>query len=383
MDWTIAGTTEVTRTLVITLLAVATFAHATATVARQQTPQRPVFQAGTDSVVLDIAVRRNGDPVLGLTLDEFEILDNGVRQTADHFSAEAFPLDLTLLIDRSGHTAAVIDQFKSAAAAVTALLGDDDRVRILGFSTTVKQIFEGQPVEVPDVLASLQIDRALDLSDKGYTTVAGPPTMPPAAVRGVPQIGIAAGELNAPVPAVQALGTTSVYDAIVAALVRRRAPDRRALVVAYTGGIDDASTISPDILKDVARRADVVLDMFLAFAAFDPTGGPATEQTQTTQTPPARPQPQGQFDDSLRASSEATVVLRAAAEATGGSFDEMLGDEQVTTKLKSALLDFKARYTLSYTIRGLVRPGWHDIGVKIKNHPDYKVLVRKGYDGGK
>jgi VWFA-related protein len=370
------------RRIVGTLAAVAVLAPVSGILARQQAPQRPVFQSVTDSVVLDVAVRRNGDPVLGLTREDFEVLDNGVRQTPENFSSEAFPLDLTLLIDRSGHTAAVIDQFKASAAAVIALLGDDDHVRVLGFSTTVQQIFEGQPVEVPDVLASLQVDRALDLSDKGYTKVAGPPEMTAAAVRGLPQIGIPAGELNAPVPAVQALGTTSVYDAVVAALVRRRAPDRRALVIAYTGGIDDASTISPDILKDVARRADVVLDMFLAYAPFDPMGPPGG-QSQTPVTPVSARNGKGLFDDTQRASAEATPVLRAAAEATGGSLEEMLGDGQVTERLRSALLDFQARYAVSYTIRGVGRAGWHDISVKIRNHPDYKVLVRKGYDGGK
>jgi hypothetical protein len=182
---------------------------------------------------------------------------------------------------------------------------------------------------------------------------------------------------------VQALGTASLYDAVVSALIRRRAPDRRALVIAYTGGIDDASTISPDILKDVARRADVVLDMFLAYAPFDPVGGLPGAPSQPPATPASAQNGRGAFDDSARVSSEATPVLRAAAEATGGSLEELLGDEQVTTRLKAALLDFKARYTVSYTIRGVGRPGWHDVSVRIKDHPDYKVLVRKGYDGGK
>jgi len=161
-------------------------------------------------------------------------------------------------------------------------------------------------------------------------------------------------------PIVQARGTTSIYDAIVAALIRRRSPDRRALVVAFSTGVDDASTTSPDVLKDVARRADVVLDMFLAF----PPSGPLDGRFKTDL---------GEYDEQLK----------AAAELTGGTVEEMLGDDQVTTRLKTTLVDFKARYTLSYTIRGVPRPGWHDVTVKVKNHDDYKVLVRKGYDGGR
>lgn len=298
------------RAVVITL--VATLAG----LQSPQAPQRPVFQAGTDTVVLDIAVRHNGEPVLGLTAGDFEILDNGVRQTLDHMTAETFPLDLTLLIDETGYGQAVLDQITSAANTATDLLADDDRVRVVTFNATIQQRFAGSPVGVTAATDHLE-----------------------------------------------AMGRTSLFDALVAALVRKRSPERRSVVVAFTAGIDTTSTTNPSRLVDVARRADVILDIFLAYRPENPTAGRIGGE---------------QYRDHLK----------AAAEATGGFVEEMLGDARVTKSLTTALLDFRARYVLSYTIASGVRPGWHDLKVAITGHDvkgkdEYQVLVRKGYDGGK
>jgi VWFA-related protein len=302
------------RSVVTTL--VATAVSALAGLQSPQTPQRPVFQAGTDTVVLDIAVRHNGVPVLGLTQADFDVVDNGARQTIDHMSAETFPLDLTILIDETGYGQAVLDQIADSVGTATDLLADDDRVRVLTFNATIQQQYEGSSAGIAPATEHLE-----------------------------------------------AKGRTSLFDALVAGLVRKRNPERRSVALAFTGGIDTTSTTPPAKLVEVARRSDVILDIFLTYNPDHPTAGRIANE---------------QYRDHLK----------AAAEATGGFVEEMVGDGRLTKSLTTALGDFRARYVLFYTVKSTARPGWHDLKVTVKGHDvkgpgEYQVLVRKGYDGGK
>ena len=43
----------------------------------------PVFRAGVDAVYVDVFVTRGGHPVAGLRAEEFELRDNGVKQTVE------------------------------------------------------------------------------------------------------------------------------------------------------------------------------------------------------------------------------------------------------------------------------------------------------------
>jgi VWFA-related protein len=281
-----------------------------------QTPQRPVFQAGTDTVVLDVAVRQNGAPVLGLTQADFDIVDNGAHQTIDHMSTETFPLDLTLIIDETGYGQSVLDQIAASVNAATDLLADDDKVRVVTFNATIQQQYEGSSAGIGQATEHLE-----------------------------------------------AKGRTSFFDALVAGLVRKRNPERRSVAIAFTAGIDTTSTTPPSKLVEVARRSDVILDIFFTYHPENPTAGRIGNE---------------QHRD----------VLKAAAETTGGFVEEMIGDGRVTKALTTALADFRARYALFYTHKSAARPGWHDLKVTVKGHEakgpaEYQVLVRKGYDGGK
>ena len=63
--------------------------------------------------------------------------------------------------------------------------------------------------------------------------------------------------------------------------------------------------------------------------------------------------------------------------------DDMLGDDRVTKALKNALIDFKSRYLMAYTLHEVPRTGSHEITVTVKKPGDFKVLARKSYEGGK
>ncbi len=56
----------------------------------QDPPQRPVFRVGTDVVRVDVYPRRGGRVVEGLTAEDFEVFEDGERQTIDTFEYVEF-----------------------------------------------------------------------------------------------------------------------------------------------------------------------------------------------------------------------------------------------------------------------------------------------------
>lgn len=56
----------------------------------QDPPQRPVFRVGTDVVRVDVYPRRDGRVVDGLTAEDFEVFEDGQRQTIDTFEYVEF-----------------------------------------------------------------------------------------------------------------------------------------------------------------------------------------------------------------------------------------------------------------------------------------------------
>ena len=76
------------------------------------------FRAGVDAVAVDVLVTRNGRPVVGLTADDFTVLDNDVPQQIELVLLEDVPITLLLVLDTSGSVrGAPLVQLRTAAEA--------------------------------------------------------------------------------------------------------------------------------------------------------------------------------------------------------------------------------------------------------------------------
>lgn len=180
-----------------------------------------VFRTSTDVIWVNVAVRAGSSAVPGLTTADFELLDNGVAQKIEAVAIEEVPVDLTLVLDTSGSTVAVINRFKTEAEQIAAMLRPRDRVRLLSVSTQIQEVF-------------------------GWTP---------------------AGE-RLRVETLQAGGATPIHDALLLSLSRAPVEGRRELIVAFTDGFDTLSIVRPSALVEAATRSDAVLHVVLA----DPTG---------------------------------------------------------------------------------------------------------------
>jgi Ca-activated chloride channel family protein len=169
-------------------------------------------------VELPVAVLDStGAPILGMTENEFKVLENGKPQKITNFDAAAnLPISAGILMDHSGSMQKRMDAVKKAAAEfLTRIIRPTDRAFVAGFSFDAKK-------DAPFVSS--------------------------------------AGSLQAQVDAVPAAsGGTSLYDAIVTALYRFRNLQGRKVLLIMTDGEDTTSRVSYDDMLGYARAARVPL----------------------------------------------------------------------------------------------------------------------------
>jgi Ca-activated chloride channel homolog len=177
------------------------------------------FTSGVQAVeVYASAVDKNGEPVRGLTKDDFEILEDGQPQTLSAFAAGDFPLTAALAVDHSFSMAQnrnrMLIASKSAAKTFLMALRPADESLVVGIGTRATII------AAPDVARDQQIATVARLS---------------------------------------AWGTTPLYDAILASIdAVDAAKGRRALVI-LSDGDDKYSTATVEDVLERARRSNVMV----------------------------------------------------------------------------------------------------------------------------
>lgn len=181
--------------------------------------QAPTFFASVDTVRLDVSVRQAGRAMTGLVADDFEVIDNGVRQAVTFVGAEETPVNLVLALDMSGSVqGARLAQLQQAGQRLAAMLQPADTAALVVFS-----------------------DRA---------TVAAAPSVDRQAL---------AMALRAPVPGTD----TALIDAAHAAMVLGSSTSTaglgRPVVILFSDGVDTASFLAPNLVLDTARRLGPVV----------------------------------------------------------------------------------------------------------------------------
>jgi len=281
---------------------------------RAQQPS-PVFRAGADVVTVDAAVQRDRRPVTGLKPADFELLDNGVPQEISDVAYERLPIDVTLVLDVSASvTGSVLDELGRALRQVRADLLPSDRLRLLIFNMRVRRLVDFSQ-------PATSIDEAL------------------ASVRGA--------------------GSSAVFDSLAVALSTFDAPGRRRLVVLFTDGQDSSSISDAETLLEVARRTTPTVAVIL--------GTPNAE----------RPASLLRTSSSVSTLSVGALSDRIAVE-TGGMVAPLKPGENLTSKFRRMLQEFRSSYVLYFTPRGVERSGAHTLEVRVKR-PGVDVRARRGY----
>jgi Ca-activated chloride channel homolog len=162
--------------------------------------------------ILASVIDSHGQPIAGLTKDQFELSEEGAPQTIERFEAETNrPLDLALMVDASASTFKDL-KFESDAAAhfIQQVIRPSDRLAVFEFDEDVTELSEFSQ-DIPKLQAAVH--------------------------RIIPGAG------------------TSMYDAVVLGsnALRRRTPGRRRAIVLVT----DAGETTSVAKFEEARRAAI------------------------------------------------------------------------------------------------------------------------------
>jgi tetratricopeptide (TPR) repeat protein len=239
------------------------------------------------------------------------------------------------------------------ARRLAALLRDGDRVRLFAVDTYVQQVWPLQPASA--------VPRAESLSFDGHA---------------------------------------SLFDALAAALLLPVEPARRHVIVASTRGLDAGSSLTAAQVRVIAESSDAQLHLVMleveadAEASVRPmqcAGMSLCRPTTRFQPPPRRrlfnaipirPAAAGTVPNMpARILQPDGLALEAAARATGGGLylAELFHEPTLHGTFARAMERFRQGYTLRYTPRGVERPGWHRIEVRVPGQRSVTIQARPGY----
>ncbi len=155
-------------------------------------------------------------------------------------------------------------------------------------------------------------------------------------------------DLNQVRTALQAEGTTggtALVDGTYAGMLIGDADTGRALLIVFSDGLDTSSWLPAHAVLDTTKRSDVV-----AYAV------------------------------AVGASKHSTF-LRELTTLTGGNLFEVEGTRDLGATFMRILDEFRNRYLVSYSPRGVDRAGWHRLDVRVKTR-SATVKARPGYLSG-
>jgi VWFA-related protein len=136
-------------------------------------------------------------------------------------------------------------------------------------------------------------------------------------------------------------GQTALIDASLAAIVNAASTSERGLVVIFSDGLDTTSWLTPEMVVETAKRSEVV--------------------TYAVRV--------GTLDDGF---------LGDLTDATGGRLLQLRSTEALRATFVKILEEFRHRYLVSFTPRGVASDGWHRLQVRVKQRGAV-VRTRAGY----
>jgi VWFA-related protein len=119
----------------------------------------------------------------------------------------------------------------------------------------------------------------------------------------------------------------------------------RALLIMFSDGVDTSSWLRADAVLDTARRADVVVYGVSVVSRLKPE------------------------------------FLREITSLTGGRLFEIEKTTNLALTFLGILDEFRHRYLVSYTPKGVSKDGWHKLDVRVKNRRT-TIKARPGYLAG-
>jgi VWFA-related protein len=283
--------------------------------------QQPVFRSGLDLVtVRATALDRRGGFITDLTADDFEVYEDGKKQTIRYFAPcdaqehdESLPspeLHLGVLLDISGSMEEDLKLARTAAIKFLNTLVEAVDITLVDFDTEVRVALYGQN-DFPRLVERVRTRKA-----QGYT---------------------------------------ALYDAIGVYLDGAGSQRGRKVLVVYTDGGDNASNITFSETLSLLKASDVTVYSI----------GFLEHQLSSTKM-------------------EQRMQLQQIAEATGGQFLLPTSIKELESAYEKVRQEIAGQYTLGYVSTNERTDGaWRKIEIRTRrpDPKDVRIRARKGYFG--
>jgi VWFA-related protein len=283
------------------------------------------FRVGVEGVRVDVLVLDGRTPVRGLGEADFELSDSGVAQRISSVQLEDVPLSVLFALDVSQSVQGEpLRHLQEAASSASAMLSPADRAALLTFSSDIV----------------LRAPWSGDL-----------------------------GAMHRALSALTAGGSTSLHDAAHASLAARDSAVSRTLVLLFSDGEDTSSWLPGESVLEGARRTDAVVYGI----GLRPTGSAPVAGFRVDFRSGLLPESPRVLPTRL-----SERFLRALADETGGDYLEANRSDSLKDTFQQVMREFRSRYLLTYTPRGVESGGWHPLEVRVKGRR-LKVTARRGY----
>ena len=275
----------------------------------------PTFKISVDVnlVVLQVTVRDKKGFVSDLHEGDFKVFEDGVRQSIRLFRHEDVPVTVGLVVDHSGSMRPKLTDVIAATRTFVRSSNPEDQMFVVNFNDKV----------------TLGLPTGMRFTDR-------------------PE------ELERAISGTQAVGMTTLYDAVVAALelLQTGNHEKKALIVISDGG-DNASKHHLAAVLKTAEQSSALVYTIGIFDDADPDQNPA--------------------------------VLRRFAQATGGEAYFPGKPDEVVSICERIARDIRNQYTIGYAPSKTAAPGaYRKIGVEAAaaGHGKLSVRARTGYIAG-
>lgn len=298
-----------------------------------------IIRVSSNLVVVPVSVSDGlGNPVLGLTVNDFRLQEEGRQKEITGIGDPGqVPLDIALLIDVSGSVNARFD-FEVAAAA-----------RFLR-----------------EVLRSGDQAAVFTIGDK------------PQLIQTLSPVETALTSLNRVAPA---RGATAFYDTVgdaIDELRNKSTTRRRRVLIVISDGVDNFSSRIQRAIGNTAESQARLQD--IAFSVRERERGFLQQELQRAETVFYAINPSASILHLDIPAAQAQTGMEKMAQATGGNSFIPSTEKDLEAAFRQITAELRSQYLLQYYANDDAPDGQYlRIGVTTPTHPNYIIRARQGY----
>jgi VWFA-related protein len=305
-----------------------------------------------------------GEYILDLSLKNFRVFDNGIKQELESFEVGGVPISAAIVVETSSRILGLLPLIRRTGILFTkAVLGETGEAAVFGYNDNVDKLldFTSDHDAIEKTIGTLQ----------------------------------------------ESTSGACLYDGLseAANILRNRPATRRKVIITLAESADTGCEVKlGQILRQLQLSNITVYSVGISLTAAE-WHGPEKQAAAPSATPPGTfglpampgtaqtPSGMQQYSGNINgmpfaslalwglrhATATARDPLKIASAATGGLYQTTFDDNSIEVAIDQIGAELSAQYTLSYDLTTTGSGGYHKIKVEVVGRPELKARSRPGY----